>query len=360
MFIDDQFGKKYNIFDYLIKYDDKKSKFEKKLNTYIDNLSHNIITDEKFINKIKKLLNELLTLNPKNLIKTNKDHKSTQTEIKITTVDEYNIMKDYYETKLFDLRRNLHLRELEISELEITYNSLLNEKHKLSNDLYNINKECEMLRLENDKLRWENDVLFMDYNELSTKVSNKEKYINELEKRIAIGFSRKETRDKYVNKVLENEKRFYDICKYLTPKEVYRFKNSSRSIHNIINSNPLIMKNILYRVVYDKNKIINKVQNSLLEEYEEQGSRLENLAAEYVNEDSKSMKEYSGIVLKAFDFLNNKVKSHKDSRNNKKDISSLASGMCNSMSTASSSRTKGSISTFDRSGIYSSDFVYIS
>jgi hypothetical protein len=357
MFIDEQFKKKINIFDYLIKYEEKKSKIENKLNLYIDNLSQNIITDDKLITRIQKLLNELLSLNPKQLIKTNKDYKSTQTEMKITTADEYNVMKDIYETEIFDLKRNLHLRELEISELEITYHSLLNEKNKLCDDIDIIKKECEMLRLENDKLRWENDVLFLDNEELKTKINNKDDYINELEKRIAHKYIDNIDNKSLIDKIFD--KNVYDICKYLTPKEVYRFKNSSKSLYNLISSHTNISKNILLRVVTDKNKIINKIKNSILEEYEEHGSRLENIAVEYVNDDSKNIKEYAGIILKALDFLNNKVKPHKDSRNNK-NITNLVSGFFNSTSTTSSSRTKGSFSTFDRSSFSAcSDFVHI-
>jgi hypothetical protein len=360
MFIDEQFKKKINIFDYLIKYDEKKSKIENKINSYIDSLSHNIITDDKLIHIIQKLINELLSLNPKQLIKTNKDYKSTQTEIKITTAFEFDIMKDYYETEIFDLKRNLHLRELEISELEITYSSLLNEKNKLSEDINMIQKECQMLRLENDKLRWENDILFLDYDEIKTKINNKIEYINELESRL----DKSHKCDKLENinlmdRVFESEKRLFDVCKYLTPNEVYNFKNSSKTIYSLIISHTNISKNILYRVVSEKNKIINKIKDNLLEEYEEHGTRLENLAVEYVNNDSKGIKEYAGIILKALDFINNKVKSHKDSRNNK-GLSNLVSGLFNSMSTASSSRTKGSFSTNDRSSFsMGSDYVYV-
>jgi hypothetical protein len=360
MFINEQFERKLNIFDYLIKYEELKLKEENKINAYIDNLTHDVISDEKFIRNLKKLLYELLSVDPNKFKKTNKESNSTQTEIKLITVDEQNTMKDYYETEVFDVKRNMHLLNLELSELLITYNNLINEKNNILQDLSNIKKECEILRLENDKLRWENDVLFIDYTELRDKISSKDGYISQLEKRLSSGLKENVyNNDKTIfNQVFENRKRIFDVCKYLSPKEVYRFKNSSKIFYNQMESNTNILKNVLYTVVSNKNKIINKVKDSLLEEYEENYSRLENLAAEYVNDDSKNIKEYASIILKASDFLNNRVMSHKDSRNNKKDISNLVSGFFNSISTISSSRTKESFSTFDRSSCStSSEFV---
>ena len=355
--------KKDNIYDYLIKFENRKLYSNNKLNSFFQSISCKMINDEVLIRIIRNILKEILNIDRKVFKKINKVSQIIQTEIEVINLSDFNKLRENYEKDVLELKNKINLISLQYEKLELLNTKILNEKDNIERKYKELENNYNLLKKENEKIMKEKYNIIIENDLNIKKISSKEKYIEELEK---FSQDKKFYSDDYeikTSNIFENNKILYNLCKFLTPKEIYCLKNSSKKLYMLIDSHTHISKFLFYRIINEKNNVIKSLRRSLdpdissIENYD-----IDNIIR--IKDDEKLIKEFSNIVLKAYNFIKSEIKFNQkykssDNRNYLQEVTNLVSGILNS--TSNFINNKGSCSTSEKSNnsSYSDNFVII-
>lgn len=252
-----------------------------------------ILSNEQFIEKFEIFLKYIQQVEIKNeCLKSS--GVQTELEIEYRNKSDKSTFSDGYKEKYEELL--MKYKELLIkTEKGKEENNILNEKiQKLVDLTHKLEKDIE------EKKKY---ICVLEENVLS---KNKIKSVKELT-----------TTNKFYD-VLE-VKKIHVITKYLHSIETFNLKHTSKKFYLAMDTNPIILKQILLKTIKNKNSIINDIQSSINEdvfiEYHNKNIEIENLIKKHTGFPTldkdiyKPIKELGDVIMKAIEFINGEVKS---------------------------------------------------